>query len=68
MELIEGHVRTNVDRLQRAIWPRWFYPNIQVGHYIMADSGHQAKITRITHASADAKPYLIIEVWAEPKT
>ena len=65
MKLIEGKVRTNVDRLKGKRWPVWFHPNIQVGHYIKSDGGTEARITRITHASKDTHPYIIIEVWAE---
>ena len=68
MELIEGRVRTNVDWLKTKRWPIRFHPVIEVGHYIKSDGGTEARITRITHAQKEAVPYLIIEVWAEPKT
>jgi hypothetical protein len=65
--MIEGHVRTNVDSLQSKSFPVWFSPNIQVGHFVKASDGTEAKIVRITHASKDTKPYLIIEVWSDPR-
>lgn len=68
MKFIEGIVRTNVDWLKTKSWPRWFSPNVQVGDYVRSSLGTEARITRITHADKEAVPYLIIEVWAEPKT
>ncbi|MCK4976753.1 MAG: hypothetical protein KAS36_07475 [Anaerolineales bacterium] len=66
--MIEGHTRTSVDWLRNKSFPVWFSPNIQVGHFVKAQDGTEAKIVRITHAAKDAKPYLIIEVWEQPKT
>lgn len=65
---LDGHVRSNVDWLKTKVWPRRFNPNIDKEHFVQAGDGTLARITRITHTDKDAKPYLIIEVWAEPKT
>ncbi len=64
----EGRVRTNTDWLRRKTFPVWFSPNIQVGHFVKAADGTEAEIRKIIHTDKGAKPYFILEVWAEPKT